>query len=118
MLLWVAEVGSNLGHKEVWYASQKSGDTSQSLKLVMPDGVAQMNILPGHCCLLVETLKDCSSWCLACWGANLLLVGPGMGGSLTIHYALKHNCTNTTFHKRSTTRNHVSPSHPAVRNCA
>ena len=33
-------------------------DTLQSLKLLTPEDMAQMNTLQGHCCLLVETLKD------------------------------------------------------------
>ena len=33
-------------------------DTSQSFKLLTPEDMAQMNILPGHQRLMVETLKD------------------------------------------------------------
>ena len=38
---------------------QRDGwDTPQSLKLLMPEDMAQMNILPGHRRLMVETAKD------------------------------------------------------------
>ena len=33
-------------------------DTPQSLKLLTPEDMAQMNILPGHRRLMVEILKD------------------------------------------------------------
>ena len=66
--------------------------TPQSLKLLTPEDMVQMNILPRHRRLMVDTLKDLELLVLGLVGCQpFFLVGPeSTGGSFATHCALKH----------------------------
>ena len=74
-----------------------SGFDSPQLRLLIPEDVTGLNILPRHC-RWVDTLKVCSSWCSASWGAKFLWVGLELAGrSFSIRSALEHQFHQQLF---------------------